>query len=99
MAGHFAAIVAGILAGFIFGTETGQEFYQLAKCRYVIWDNDPGWGDEVNAIVRNMTLKASDKHRLAERLLSEENGSLVSEGLIQIVQYNHPAGSSYSRNI
>ena len=85
-------IFAVLLAGYLFATDTGQQYYQLAKCRYLIRMNHPGWGDEVSSIVRNMISHASDKHQLAERLLSQDDGSLVSEGLILLVQCNHPHG-------
>ncbi|MEL6260003.1 MAG: hypothetical protein AAFR12_02970 [Cyanobacteria bacterium J06626_6] len=56
------------------------------RSQVMINDGNMGWDDGVALLVRNLKDSEPDKYRLARRLLSQDDGSLVAEGMVIVVE-------------
>lgn len=87
----FAVVGAVAVAATMFALSLSDPYRREMRPVYaVIKAGEQGWGSEAIAMLRTMMKRASDRHVLADRLLSESDGSLVAEGMVLAVQSGHP---------
>jgi hypothetical protein len=63
----------------------------------VIEAGEQNWGTEATPMLHKIMARTSDRHAMADRLLSERNGSLVAEGMVLAVQSGHPRARAIIR--
>jgi hypothetical protein len=56
----------------------------------VIKAGEQNWGSEATDLLHKIMVRTSNRHALADYLLSESDGSLVAEGMVLAVQSGHP---------
>lgn len=56
----------------------------------VITAGEQCWAGEASAMLHKIMARTSDRHTLADHLLTENDGSLVAEGMVLAVQSGHP---------
>ncbi len=63
---------------------------QMRPVYAVIKAGEQGWGVEANRLLDAIVAKSTNRQALAERLMKEPDASLVAEGMILAVRYEHP---------
>lgn len=86
-----AAIVAvGVVTGVWAWSRSDPYRREMRPVYAVIEKGEQGWGGEAIAMLHRIMARSRDRHALADRLLSERDGSLVAEGMVLAVESDHP---------
>lgn len=60
-------------------------YRHIFRAQIEIYAQDNGWGEAVHEIVQNLKRETSDQRKLANILLDQDQGSLVAEGMVIVV--------------
>jgi hypothetical protein len=83
---------AAVAAAFIAWSRSYR--YEMRPVYAVIAAGEQGWAGDATRMLDGIISRSLDHHALAERLLTESDGSLVAEGMVLAVQSCHPQARS-----
>lgn len=87
----FVVVATVVIAAAVFAWSWSDPYRREMRPVYaVIKAGEQNWGSEATAMLRKIMARTSDRHALADHLLSESDGSLVAEGMVLAVQGGHP---------